>query len=67
MNNMDDMNRMLVLIDEIGMMKNRYEENAGMGNLNTAISVLERRVEELQKNIRISTAASSNSKIPSRY
>jgi len=67
MNNMDDMDRMLVLIDEIGMMKNRYEENAGMGNLNTAISVLEHRVEELQKNIRISTAAASNNKIPSRY
>jgi len=45
---MTDLERMIVLVEEIGMMKNRYEENAGMGNLNTAISVLERRVEDLK-------------------
>jgi hypothetical protein len=50
---MDDMDRMIVLIEEISLMKNKYEENAGMGNLNTAISVLERRVEELKDRLRV--------------
>ena len=47
------MDRMIVLIEEMCLMKNKYEENAGMGNLNTAISVLERRVEELKDRLRV--------------
>jgi hypothetical protein len=50
---MTDMDRMIMLIEEISLMKNKYEENAGMGNLNTAISVLERRVEELKDRLRV--------------
>jgi len=64
---MNDLDKVRALTEEIGVLRSRFKTKSGMGNLNTAISVLEHRVEELQKNIRISTAASSNSKIPSRY
>ena len=49
---MDDLDRILVLTEEIGVLRSRFEPNAGMGNINTAISVMERRVEELTQNIR---------------
>ena len=51
------MDRMIVLIEEISLMKNKYEENSyrcfAMGNLNTTINVLERRVEELKNKLRV--------------
>tara|TARA_R110002051_G_scaffold290182_1_gene353508 strand:+ start:134 stop:316 length:183 start_codon:yes stop_codon:yes gene_type:complete len=49
---MDDLDRILVLTEEIGVLRSRFEPNSGMGNINTAISVIERRVEELTQNIR---------------
>ena len=49
---MDDLDRIIILTEEIALLKNRYEENSGKGNINTAISVLQERVEELKKKIR---------------
>ena len=49
---MDDLDRILVLTEEIGVLRSRFEPNSGMGNTNTAISVIERRVEELTQKIR---------------
>ena len=49
---MDDLDRILVLTEEIGVLRSRFEPNSGMGNINTAISVMERRFEELTQNIR---------------
>lgn len=49
---MDDLDRILVLTEEIGVLRSRFEPNSGMGNINTAISVMENRVEELTQNIR---------------
>ena len=49
---MDDLDRILVLTEEIGVLRSRFEPNSGMGNINTAISVMESRVEELTQNIR---------------
>ena len=49
---MDDLDRILVLTEEIGVLRSRFEPNSGMGNINTAINVMERRVEELTQNIR---------------
>lgn len=49
---MDDLDRILVLTEEIGVLRSRFEPNSGMGNINTAISVMKRRVEELTQNIR---------------
>jgi hypothetical protein len=56
------MDRMIVLIEEISLMKtmsgrcsSRYisSGNVSMGNLNTTINVLERRVEELKNKLRV--------------
>ena len=49
---MDDLDRILVLTEEIGVLRRRFEPNSGMGNINTAIGVIERRVEELTQKIR---------------
>ena len=49
---MDDLDRILVLTEEIGVLRSRFEPNSGMGNINTAISVIERRVDELAQKIR---------------
>ena len=38
---MDDLDRILVLTEEIGVLRSRFEPNSGMGNINTAISVIE--------------------------
>ncbi len=52
---MNNLNKILVLTEEIGILKERYKPNSGMGNINTAISVLERRVEELQEKAKDAT------------
>ena len=49
---MNDLDRVRVLTEEIEVLRNRFEPNSGMGNINTAISVIERRVEELTQKIR---------------
>ena len=49
---MNDLDRVRVLTEEIGVLRNRFEPNSGMGNINTAISVMEKRVEELAQKIR---------------
>ena len=49
---MDDIDRIIILTEEIALLKNRYEENSGKGNINTTISVMQERVEELKKRIR---------------
>ena len=49
---MDDLDKIIVLTEEIALLRNRYEDNSGMGNINTAISVMEKRVEELAQKIR---------------
>ena len=48
---MNDLDRVRVLTEEIGVLRNRFEPNSGMGNINTAISVMEKRVEELTQKI----------------
>ena len=49
---MYDLDRVRILTEEIGVLRSRFEPNSGMGNINTAISVMENRVEELTQNIR---------------
>jgi len=49
---MNDLDRVRILTEEIGVLRNRFEPNSGMGNINTAISVMEKRVEELTQKIR---------------
>ena len=60
---MDDLEKIIVLTEEIALLRNRYEDNSGMGNINTAISVMEKRVEELQTSVR----NPSTSKVYSQY
>ena len=48
---MNDLDRVRVLTEEIEVLRNRVEPNSGMGNINTAISVMEKRVEELTQKI----------------
>ena len=50
---MDDLDRVRILTEEIGVLRSRFEPNSGMGNINTAISVLQNRVEELTKEVRL--------------
>jgi len=50
---MDNVDKIVCLIEEIGVLRNRFEPNSGMGNINTAISVLQNRVEELTKEVRL--------------
>ena len=38
-------------MEEISILKSRFEPDSGMGNINTAISVLECRVEELKNQV----------------
>jgi hypothetical protein len=45
---MNDIDKIICLTEEIALLKSRFEPNSGMGNINTAISVLEKRVEELR-------------------
>ena len=49
---MNDLDKIIVLTEEIALLRSRFRENSGMGNINTTIAVLEKRVEELQKSIR---------------
>ena len=49
---MDNVDKIVCLIEEIAVLRNRFEPNSGMGNINTAIGVMERRVEELTQKIR---------------
>ena len=42
--------RMGVLVEEIGILKSRYQEH-DTGHLRTAVSVLEKRVQEIKENI----------------
>jgi len=49
---MDDLDKIIVLTEEIALLRSRFRDNSGMGNINTAISVMEKRVEELQMSIR---------------
>jgi|TARA_B110000495_G_C23023205_1_gene607403 hypothetical protein len=49
--NYDDLIHMRILEREIGIIKDRYTD-FDTGNLRTAVSVLERRVEEIENNIR---------------
>jgi len=52
---MDNVDKIVCLIEEIGVLRNRFEPNSGMGNINTAISVLQNRVEELTKEVRLNS------------
>tara|TARA_Y100000748_G_C15215244_1_gene379004 strand:+ start:416 stop:598 length:183 start_codon:yes stop_codon:yes gene_type:complete len=49
---MDDVTKIRVLTEEIEVLRGRFKDNSGMGNVNTAIGVMERRVEELAKKIK---------------
>ena len=49
---MDDVTKIRVLTEEIEVLRGRFKDNSGMGNVNTAIGVIERRVEELTQKIR---------------
>jgi hypothetical protein len=49
---MDDLDRIRFLTEEIEVLRSRFKPESGMGNINTTIDVLERRVEELTQNIR---------------
>jgi len=60
---MDDLDKIMVLTDEIALLRSRFRDNSGMGNINTAISVMENRVEELQTSVR----NPSTSKVYSQY
>lgn len=42
--------RMVVLVEEIGILKSRFQEH-DTGHLRTAVSVLEKRVQEIKENI----------------
>jgi len=42
--------RMVVLVEEIGILKARYQEH-DTGHLRTAVSVLEKRVQEIKDNL----------------
>ena len=50
---MDDLDRVRILTEEIGVLRSRFKPESGMGNINTAISVLQNRVEELTKEVRL--------------
>ena len=43
--------KIICLTEEIYILKSRFEPDSGMGNINTAISVLECRVEELKNQV----------------
>jgi|CoawatStandDraft_6_1074263.scaffolds.fasta_scaffold26545_2 hypothetical protein len=60
---MDDLDKIIVLTEEIALLRSRFRDNSGMGNINTAISVMEKRVEELQTSVR----NPSTSKVYSQY
>ena len=49
---MNDLDRVRVLTEEIGVLRNRFIPESGMGNINTTIDVLESRVKELNQKIR---------------
>ena len=49
---MNDLDRVRILTEEIGVLRNRFMPESGMGNINTAIGVLEFRVKELTQKIR---------------
>ena len=43
--------KIIMLMEEIAILESRYEPNSGMGNINTAVSVLRNRVIELKGKI----------------
>jgi|TARA_R110000782_G_scaffold106462_3_gene194729 hypothetical protein len=49
--NFDDLIHMRILETEIGILESRYEEH-DTGHIRTAVNVLQRRVEEIETNIR---------------
>ena len=49
--NFDDLIHMRILETEIGILESRYEEH-DTGHIRTAVNVLQRRVEEIEKKIR---------------
>ena len=49
---MNDLDRVRILTEEIGVLRNRFIPESGMGNINTTIDVLESRVKELNQKIR---------------
>ena len=49
---MYDVDKIICLTEEISILKSRFKPNSGMGNINTAIGVLEFRVKELAQKIR---------------
>ena len=49
---MDDLDRVRILTEEIGVLRSRFKPESGMGNINTTIDVLESRVKELTQKIR---------------
>ena len=49
---MNDLDKIIVLTEEIALLRSRFRDNSGMGNINTAIRVMEKRVEELQTSVR---------------
>ncbi len=49
---MNDLDRVRILTEEIGVLRNRFMPESGMGNINTAIGLLEFRVKELTPKIR---------------
>ena len=48
----DDLTHMRVLEREIAFLKNKYTDHEPVGNLRTAVSVLEHRVKEIENYIR---------------
>lgn len=49
--NIATVDRIVMLMEEIAVLENKFEENSGMGNINTAIGVLKQRVLELKGRI----------------
>jgi len=55
---MNDVDKMRYLIDEISILKTRADaRDSDAGNLYTAISVLEERVDEVRDDLYVATAA----------
>ena len=49
--NIATVDRIVMLMEEIAVLENKFKENSGMGNINTAIGVLKQRVIELKGRI----------------
>jgi serine/threonine protein phosphatase PrpC len=49
--NQTTVEKIIMLMEEIAILESRYEASSGMGNINTAVSVLKNRVLELKGKI----------------